>query len=165
MIRRSAVVLLALPLAACGPIALGGTEASHDPSTFEALPEVTVCVVDRAAPSGLRDISGRRAHDGRTVLLVEGAVVPLDSVHRTGVVAGYAAAEPWFASDSVTIDRTTFVKVQGERRIDRAQVTRIGDFQGIPVFGGASDEPPHEAVYLPTRPGCVFQAYIRRDLM
>lgn len=165
MLDRAAIIAACLTTAACGSLALAGSEAAHDPETFEALPEVIVCVVDRASDTGLREISARRANDGQTVILVDGQVVPLDSVHAPGVVAGYATGESWFDSDSISFRNATFVKVQRERRIEIDQVVRIGDFQGIPVFAGAGDEAPHDAVYLPTRSGCVFQAYIREDLM
>lgn len=165
MLDRAAIAALCLAASACGSLALAGSGTAHDPDTFGALPEVTVCVVDRASDTGLREISARRAHDGSTVLLVGDRVVPLDSVHAPGVVAGYATGEPWFDSDSISFRNATFVKVQRERRIAIEQLTRVGDLEGIPVFAGTSDESPFDAVYLPTRPGCVFQAYVREDLM
>lgn len=159
------VAIVALITAGCGTVALAGDPAAYSPESFESLPDVTVCVVDRAAESGLRELTAKRAHDGRSMLLVGGRVVPLEDVHAPGIVAGYAAAEPWFTGDSISVAGGTYVKAGGERRIEATQITRVGDYEAIPVFASTSDQLPPEAVYLPTRPGCVFQAYVRSDLM
>lgn len=159
------VSIVALATTGCGPVALAGSEHAYAPDSFAALPDITVCVVDGAAESGLRDLPAKRAHDGRTVLLVDGEVVALDQVHGPGIVAGYASVEPWFTGDSIYVDQHAYVKVSGERRIEAAQITRVGELHAVPVFASTSDDPPPDAVYLPTRPGCLFQAYVRADLL
>ena len=159
------VSIIALATTGCGPVALAGSEHAYAPDSFAALPDVTVCVVDGAADSGLRDLAAKRAHDGRTVLLIDGEVVSLEQIHAPGIAAGYAAAEPWFTGDSIAVGQHAYVKVSGERRIEADQITRVGELHAVPVFASRSDDPPPDAVYLPTRPGCLFQAYVRADLL
>jgi hypothetical protein len=38
------------------------------------------------------------------------------------------------------------------------EVTRMGEFQGVPLFAEAGQSRP-EVVYVPVRPGCEFQPY------
>jgi hypothetical protein len=57
-----------------------------------------------------------------------------------------------------------YVRTGGERRVPINLLRRVGDHQGVPLFA-SPDEPTPEAVYVPLRPGCVFQAYVRSDLL
>jgi hypothetical protein len=39
------------------------------------------------------------------------------------------------------------------------EVTRMGDYMGVPVFAETGATGATEVIYLPVRPGCEFQPY------
>lgn len=163
--RTLFVVLLALFGAGCsggGPS--GGPQPSFPPS-YAALPDSLVCVVDRAVPLGLRELPAK-VEAGRVVILSEGQVTPLDAVHPVDLIAGYAGGEPWLTrGDPLPFGGATFTRTGGERRVQASLLQRVGEYQGILLFAGLDDAPPPDALYVPTAPGCVFQPFVRQDLL
>ncbi|MDR0787285.1 MAG: hypothetical protein LBG44_05410 [Gemmatimonadota bacterium] len=169
--RRIAPVLALVVLlvaTACTPrvASTRATTASslNPPASFMALPDTLVCVIDRSVTAGLRQVSAKK-RDGGVVLFVDGAVRPLESVHPVDYMAGYAGREQW-VRDGVPVELASsrYVRTGGERRINLTLLSRVGEFRGIMLFAGRDEGPRPDAVYLPTSPGCIFQAYVRSDL-
>jgi len=132
---------------------------------WDAGTDTTLCVVDRTAPAGLRNIAARR--DDRGALLVRDgrSVLPLEQAHPVNIMAGYAGEERWITGSApVTHAGRRYIRTGGERLVPIDLLARTGDYQGVPLFASPDQRTP-EAVYIPLRPGCVFQAYIREDLL
>jgi hypothetical protein len=173
-IRIAAAAALVTAVAACGaPPATVTPPASAPPppagptaaARYATLPDTTVCVVDRTTTRGLRDLPAKRAQTGGAVVLVGGEIQPIETLHPTNVIAGYGGQETWFqGGQALTVQNRNYVRYGGERRIPLEQVTRVGEFQGIPVFASPTDPTPPPAVYVPVRVGCIFQAYVRQEL-
>lgn len=48
------------------------------------------------------------------------------------------------------------------RRVQSHDLARVGEYGGVPLFVDVGDPArPPEIVYVPVRPGCEFQAYMR----
>lgn len=163
-LARPALPLLFMFAAACGAGSPGGPRPEV-PASFATLPDTLVCVLDRAAPSGLTQISAKK--DGGTVVTLDGSEVrPLDELHPVNVIAGYAGREPWLSrGEPITYLGRTYSNVGGERRVGIELLERIGEHRGILLFAGTDDDPPADALYVPTAPGCVFQPFVREDLI
>lgn len=132
---------------------------------YAALPDTVVCVVDRTTERGLRDLQAKRAANGSVVLLVDNEIHPLDEIHPVGVAAGYAGQEFWFTrGQAITLQGRSYMKYRGERRVPLVQLRRVGDYQGIPLYSAPADSVRPQAVYVPARVGCIFNAYVREDL-
>jgi hypothetical protein len=153
-----------LLLAACAPRTTADT-APRPPADYLALRDTAVCVVDRSSPRGLRTLAAKVGTSG-IVVFSDGAVRPLESVHPVGVIAGYGGREPWLTrGDPISLEGRRYSRVGGERRIGEELLERVGEHQGILLFAGRDDPPPRDAVYVPTAPGCIFQGYVREDLI
>lgn len=149
------------PAAAPPPTAAAGVERQ-----YAALPDTTVCVVDRTTERGLRDLAAKRSATGGAVLLVESQIRPIEELHPTNVIAGYAGGESWFTrGQNLNVASRTYIRYRGERRVPLDQLRRLGEYQGIPLFGppGETAAAP-QAIYVPVRVGCIFQAYLREDV-
>jgi hypothetical protein len=144
-------------------------EPAQPPSAAEryaTLPDTSVCVVDRTTRRGLRPLAAKVDPDGKVVVLVAERVLGLDELHPVEAAAGYAANEHWVTvGEPINLLDRRYEKVGPERLIPLEQLERAGEFRAIPVFADPSDPAPPRAVYLPMRPGCVFQAYVRSDLL
>lgn len=71
----------------------------------------------------------------------------------------YAQGRTWFDADEpVTFEDRRYERVGGEVGLDCANIMRVGEFQGVPLFADAGAERPFETLYVPVRPG-VWQAY------
>lgn len=80
---------------------------------------------------------------------------------RPGVVfAGtYAEGRDWYTGDrDITFERGTYSKSGNEVRLDCAQIMRVGEHMGVPLFAMRNAERPYQTIYVPVRPG-VWQAY------
>jgi hypothetical protein len=168
---RLAVATALVTLAgACGsnPPPAPAPTAPSGPSVaqqYAALPDTVVCVVDRTTERGLRDLQGKRAANGSVVLLVDNQMHALDEIHPVGVAAGYAGQESWFTQgQAITLQGRSYMKYRGERRVPLTQLRRVGDYQGIPLYSAPADSVRPQAVYVPARVGCIFNAYVREDL-
>lgn len=163
--RMKATVPLAFMtmMAACG--GSPGSPGPELPPSYVALPDTLVCVVDRTAPSGLRELPAKK--DGASVVVFsEGEVTPLEELHPVNMIAGYAGGESWLAAgESLTFGTDRFSNVGGERRVPVELVERVGEHRGILLFAGRDDDPPPDALYVPTAPGCIFQPFVREDLI
>jgi len=135
------------------------------PPEYSALPDALVCVIDRSAPLGLREVPAKVR--GGSIVLLDGEVIrPLEEVHPVNVIAGYAGEEEWLRrGDPVTHAGARFSRTGGERRIALDLLRRAGEFQGFLLFSGQDDAAEPTALYVPTAPGCIFQAYVRDDLI
>ena len=80
---------------------------------------------------------------------------------RPGVVfAGtYAEGRDWFTNDAgVAFEKVTYNRSGTEARLDCAQIVRVGEHMGVPLFTMRNAERPFKTLYVPVRPG-VWQAY------
>lgn len=158
-------VLAATTLLLTGACSSAGVRGSATDPAFAALPDTVVCVVDRTAPTGLRNLEAKVDPQLGEVIRVNGRTVPLSVVHPVRMVAGYAGAERWVRSaEPITFGGRRFRPVPEERRVPIELLTRVGDHQGVPLFGSRNESQP-EVLYIPLRPGCVFRAYVREDLL
>lgn len=142
-----------------------GAPAPAVPPSYAALRDTLVCVIDRSSPRGLREIPAKV--DGQTVVLwSDERITPLESLHPVNVIAGYAGREGWLIrGEPILLDGGRYARTGGERRVAPSLVRRAGEHQGILLFAGEEDPPPADALYIPTAPGCVFQPYVREDLI
>jgi hypothetical protein len=133
---------------------------------YAALPDTAVCVVDRTTQRGLRLLEGKVEGDGKVVVLVSGRIHDLDSLHPVAAASGYAGREAWaLAGDPLTVRGRRYEKVGPERLIPYDQLQRFDDYRAVPLFADPKDPAPPRALYLPLRTGCVFQPYVRADLL
>lgn len=80
---------------------------------------------------------------------------------RPGVVfaGSYAGSADWFLQDqAITFDQRQYQKSGGEVRLDCANIMRVGEHQGVPLFAQSSANRPYQVIYVPVRPG-IWQAY------
>lgn len=80
---------------------------------------------------------------------------------RPGVVfAGtYAEGREWFTGDqAITYERANYNKSGGEVRMECANLARVGEHMGVPLFSESTANRPFQRLYVPVRPG-VWQAY------
>lgn len=79
-------------------------------------------------------------------------VFPADAPH-------YLAAAEWAASGEwVVYDRRRYVSYGTPRTLKPADLVRVGEFRGVPLFARTADG-AYRSLYLPIRPGCQFQLY------
>ncbi len=75
-------------------------------------------------------------------------------------MTGYAAGAPWFINNEpVTVMGRRYVRYGLPRVLGINDVSRVADYQGIPVFAEAGMTGTPEVLYVPVRPGCEFQPY------
>ena len=71
----------------------------------------------------------------------------------------YAAGRGWFeADDPIEFDEREYVQSGGQVGLDCANIMRVGDYDGVPLFADVGADSPYETLYVPVRPG-VWQAY------
>jgi hypothetical protein len=171
-VRLAVVTALVTIAGACGSSTPPPRAPAPAPPTgpsvaqqYALLPDTAVCVVDRTTDRGLRDLQAKRAADGSVVLLIDNRIQPLDEIHPVGVTAGYAGQEIWYTrGQPVTLQSRSYMKYGGERRVPLNQLRRVGDYQGIPLYSAPADSVRPQALYVPVRVGCIFNAYVREDL-
>jgi hypothetical protein len=165
-LRNFLLLAIALPLAACGGPPPSSGPAPVGPSrAYAALADTLVCILDRTTATGLRDLPAKIGEDGPVVLL-DGQIQPLQTLHPVNVIAGYAGREGWLTrGDPLVFGERRYIRTGGERRVARDLLTRAGEHMGILLFAGGQDATPYDALYVPTAPGCIFQAYVREDLL
>ena len=114
--------------------------------------DIRVCVVENGA---LRDVQATyNTATGDTT--VSGR--PFAQAYPG--TAGYAAAMPWFINNElVTVNGRRYVKYGLPRVLGVSEVSRTGEYMGVPVFAEAGATGATEVLYLPVRPGCEFQPY------
>lgn len=162
--RSLCLAVVLMVLGGCGSSPARGPQPNVPPA-YAALPDSLVCVVDRAMPLGLRELPAK-VQGEQIVILQDGQITPLEAVHRVTVIAGYAGQEDWLRrGEPIPFAGTTFARTGGERRVRATLLQRVGEYRGILLFAGAEDAPPIDALYVPTAPGCVFQPFVRQDLI
>ena len=164
---RSLLVAILLAFAT-GCSGRGGPSEGPQPSfppEYAALPDSLVCVIDRAVPLGLRELPAKVDGD-QLLILADGQVAELNAIHPVDLIAGYAGREAWLTrGDPLPFEGATFTRTGGERRVAASLLQRVGEYRGILLFAGAEDTPPPDALYVPTAAGCVFQPFVRQDLL
>jgi hypothetical protein len=168
--NRISLSLLGLALAgACAhnpPAAPGPPPPPTAAERYAALPDTSVCVVDRTTRRGLRPLAAKVQPGGQVVVLVSGRLQNLEDLHPIGIAAGYAARESWVtAGEPLTIQGRRYEKAGPARLIGLEQLQQSGEYRSIPLFVDPKDPSPPRAFYVPLRPGCVFQPYVRSDLL
>lgn len=150
--------------AACGGQPSSGPSPSA-PASYTALPDTMVCVLDRRAPSGLANIAAKKDGD-EVVIFSDGALMTLEELHPVSLIAGYAGGENWLRRGEVIgFQGNNYSVIGGERRVGLELLDRVGEHRGILLFAGREDADPYDALYVPTAPGCVFQPFVREDLI
>ncbi len=92
--------------------------------------------------------------------LVGPARVPIGALRPGVVFAGtYAAGAQWYETDQpITFERRTYSRSGNEARLSCADIMRVGEFNGVPLFADRSASTPYTRLYVPVRPG-VWQPY------
>jgi len=92
--------------------------------------------------------------------LVGRRAVPLRELGPGIVLAGaYAGERAWFTGDApVEHDGRAYRKSGEETRLDCATVERVGEHEGVPLFGTRDAAGPPPVVWVPVRPG-IWQPY------
>jgi hypothetical protein len=119
---------------------------------------ITVCVVDNGA---LREVSATYTPStGDTTVNNR----DFSDVYPT-TVPTYASGATWYINnDSITVNGEEYVRFGVARVITPpSQLTRVGEFQGTPIFGQTGEAAPQQVLYVPLRPGCEFQPYQLRE--
>jgi hypothetical protein len=89
--------------------------------------------------------------------------VPFREAHPVTAPA-YAPAAPWYVqTDSLQFGQQLYVRFGLTRRLDPPELVRVGTHQGTAIFAETGSAAPHPALFVPVRPGCVFQPYQRRE--
>jgi hypothetical protein len=74
--------------------------------------------------------------------------------------AGYAEAADWYATNEpVRYRGQWYVKYGDPRMLEIGEIARVGEKDGVGIYVEGGDADP-QVVYLPVRPGCVFQPYV-----
>lgn len=80
---------------------------------------------------------------------------------RPGVVfaGAYAGDAGWFTGgESIRFENRTYDKSGEEVGLNCANIMRVGEHMGVPLFAERSADRPFETIYVPVRPG-FWQAY------
>lgn len=126
----------------------------------------------RPAPEPLRPIR-TCALQGRVLAEIYAEVDP-----RTGdtVVAGYypfgrvfprtrayGERHDWFTShEPIRLYGHVYLKYGSERPLRPDSIRPLTEYRGVPVFADTGALTPSHLLYVPVRPGCVFQPYIQQ---
>jgi hypothetical protein len=119
---------------------------------------ITICVVENGM---LREVSA-------TFTPSTGDTTVNNQAFRTAfptTAPTYASGATWYINnDSITVADDEYVRFGVARVITPpSQLTRVGEFQGTPIFAQTGEESPQEVLYVPLRPGCEFQPYQLRE--
>lgn len=74
----------------------------------------------------------------------------------------YAEAAQWYVDNMPIVYQPgpRFIRYGLPRLLKPEQITRIGEYDGVGVYGEAGWTQFHDVIYLPVRPGCWFQPYV-----
>lgn len=116
---------------------------------------ITVCLVEngdlREVPVTYNFLTGDTLRDGR----------PIHENEPTSTA--YAAGAPWYIENAlITRGEHRYMKYGTTRILASGELQEFGEYQGVPLFvdRGNAARPP-EIIYVPVRPGCEFQRYVR----
>ncbi len=93
--------------------------------------------------------------------LVGPARTSIRVLRQGGIVfAGdYAQGRAWFEGDQpITFEQMGYQKSGGEVRLTCADIMRVGEYQGVPLFARRDAARPYQQLFVPVRPG-VWQMY------
>jgi hypothetical protein len=143
-------------IAACSPSRTGTPVASVAPAAGSGQrnqPNLDdmVCVVQG---DSLRMVPVTRSTNGDS--LVDG--VPFRNAYPA-TYPPYVAAAPWYvAGEFVRFGQRVYGRNDVPQQISPELLRFTGRYRGVPVFRAADEElTPPSMIYLPLRPGCVFQ--------
>jgi hypothetical protein len=123
------------------------------PPATDPTREIRVCVV---TPAGqLQEVTAR--YNTTT-----GDTTANNQPFRTAYPAGaqYAANATWYINnEGITVMDRRYVKYGLPRVLGVNEVTRVGEYMGVPVFAEAGRTGAPEVLYVPVRTGCEFQPY------
>jgi hypothetical protein len=156
------LVAVAAMLGACGGAAGEPGGGSVAPATVSAPPaprlagsgsnELTVCVVQEGDLQLVRARYDTRTGD----TVVDGR--PFASVYPD--TAGYAGAAEWYVNNEpLSLNGRRHVKYGLPRVLGTFELTRVGEYRGVPLFAEKGAETTSDITYVPVRPGCEFQPY------
>lgn len=147
-------IVISVVTVGCG----GRTTGNHTTTGggFRAQPtnDVSICVVD---------------HD--SLLVVRAAIVPGSNDTLAGdrkfsdlfptVSPPYATGSDWYPRNRSILfrERRYYGGNHPPQAIEPELLQRVGDHEKVPIFSEVGDTLP-ETLYLPVRPGCIFQSYI-----
>jgi hypothetical protein len=116
--------------------------------------EIRVCVVQDGA---LREVAAQFSPTTGDTMVADRRFAEA----YAATAPTYAAGATWFIdSEPVTLQGERYVKF-GLPRVFGAgeRLTRVGGFQGTPLFAEAGGTGTPDVVYVPVRPGCELQPY------
>lgn len=115
---------------------------------------VSICVIERDTLRLVRAVIVRETRD----TIVAGR--PFAEVYPP-VSPPYASGSTWFSqNEPIRLkSRWYYGGNHPPQRISPELLEPIGHHHGVPYFAEAGDTIP-EIIYVPVRPGCVFQSYI-----
>jgi len=157
-------------LSACSQLGIPGFPGPREAERPAARPGAAamaatrLCVVDASAPGGLRTVDALRdGKTGETYVVHKGRRRPLSEVYPAKKSRGYARSEEWFReNESIRMASGRYLKYGPERSIPASKLKRGSAYAGIPLFLDPRDSSsPPSVLYVPSRPGCVFQPYLR----
>ena len=142
---------------------------SHLPGPFRrgprvaALADTAVCVVDRSDPRGLRTVAAKKDREsGRMYVLRGRSPRPFEKVYPADDAAAYARAAGWFRDGAPIVTRGRSYRKYGPERVIPARSLRAGPtFRGLRLFVDPRQEGVPSVLYVPLRPGCIFQPNLR----
>lgn len=113
---------------------------------------INVCVVENGMPSNVQ--AQYSSATGDTTV----AGRPFSQAYpATGM--SYAAGATWYIQgEPITLNGRRYVKFGTPRVLSVNDVTRTGEYQGVPLFAEPGMARP-DVVYVAVRPGCEFQPY------
>jgi hypothetical protein len=160
---RAVLLIAALACAACGgrrtPPVAAPPAAPAVPAHEPPIPrlagsrhDLLYCVVRRGelvlVPLEYNTRTGDTTYQGVPLA----RAFPLDSA--------YAEAADWFAaSEPIRFDGRTFARYGDPRLLGIGEVMPVGEYRGVGVYAEAGLTGPPAVLYLPVRPGCMFQPY------
>lgn len=86
--------------------------------------------------------------------------VPVGALGPGVAFAGeYADGVAWYVADEpIQFEDREYLRSGGNVGLDCANIMRVGEYQGVPLFANVGATSPYETLYVPVRPG-VWQAY------
>ncbi|HST61919.1 MAG TPA: hypothetical protein VLK84_24675 [Longimicrobium sp.] len=158
VIRSIPPILLALGvLAAC---ATGRAVREDDAPPRSPVPAIAPAPVQRALSVCMVE-GGQLVQATATLDVTTGDTTWAPPGEPAGTPTGYAAGAPWFIrNEPIIVEGASYVKYGTPRVVPMESLARAGEFGGVPLF---TDDPlprPPEVLYVPARPGCVFQLYM-----
>lgn len=94
-----------------------------------------------------------------TVVMMAGAEQPFSQAYP-GMGADYAAGADWYVNNEpITMMNRRYVRFGLTRDMPCADLERIGEYRGVPIFAEQGGARPPEVVYAPVGPGGLFQPY------